>query len=224
MERVRNTSPGLLFALMQARQDEIVSTLTHKLRLLTLGQIARTWWAETSRPEENARRSLAQVVACGLLRRIRVNARPELLLRSPVVRWSPSDPEPPFGRVAYRLQTRWNEAPMPTEIYSATTKAGKVFGGAVGGRLKAPLQASHDLHVSALYLRLRNDDPVAAEAWIAEDRLAPFRRHEKLPDAVLGSGPADIRLVLEFGAGYDKARVRAFHDDCAERGLPYELW
>ena len=55
--------------------------------------------------------------------------------------------------------------------------------------------------------------------------LAPHRRGQKLPDAVIARG-AELRpeLVLEFGGAYDKARLVDFHADSEERKLPYEIW
>jgi hypothetical protein len=64
-----------------------------------------------------------------------------------------------------------------------------------------------------------------ADNWIGEDILAPHRRGEKLPDAVLADGPgARPRLVLEFGGAYDATRVRHFHQSCLDEQLPYQLW
>lgn len=208
---------------VERRDSEILSTLTQKVRLLSLDQVARTWWGGTKTPEANARRRMAQLTTRGFVERLRVNARPELPLDEPVATWAPGESPPNFGRIAYRLQTRWNEAPRPTLIYVATSKTAKEFGG-VGGKHVKPLQASHDLHVSALYLRLLSIDQAEASAWLSEDTLAPFRRHEKLPDAVLADGPTKPRLVIEFGNGYDRNRVAAFHEDCSDRLLPYEIW
>ena len=33
-----------------------------------------------------------------------------------------------------------------------------------------------------------------------------------------------VILVIEFGGAYDTARVKAFHQDCVSRNLPYQLW
>lgn len=110
-------------------------------------------------------------------------------------------------------------------VYLAGAAAAKLYGGASAGKLPAVYQATHDLGVSAMFLRLLRDDPPAVARWIGEDRLAPYRRRQKLPDAVLADGPdAEPELVLEFGGSYDKRRVAAFHRDCARRGLAYEVW
>ena len=51
------------------------------------------------------------------------------------------------------------------------------------------------------------------------------RRGEKLPDAVLAEFASSAPLrVLEFDGRYDVRRLQQFHDDCQERGLPYETW
>lgn len=144
-------------------------------------------------------------------------------MNGPLSRWRPGTPPPHFGRLAHRLQSRWGEAIRSTNVCVATAKAVKVFGGH-GGSLKHPAQASHDIHVSAVYLELLSRSPDDAATWLSEAKLAPFRRHQKLPDAALGDAPTELRLVLEFGNGYDADRLRDFHVDCQERSLPYEVW
>lgn len=208
---------------MEQRDREILCTLTHKVRLLTLDQIARTWWGGAKSPRPIARRRLATLAAAGFVRCSRLNARPELDLREPLIAWSPSQAQPDFHHVAYRLQARWKHAPRAVTAYTATRKAATEFGGA-GGAIKKPLQVSHDIHIATLYVRLLRTDPAAATAWLPEAKLAPFRRHQKLPDAALGDGPTALRLIIEFGNGYDAKRLAAFHADCAERGIPYEVW
>jgi hypothetical protein len=76
-----------------------------------------------------------------------------------------------------------------------------------------------------MFLAVRRDRPALIKKWIGEDRLAPHRVGEKLPDAVVADSPEELpKLVLEFGGAYDKARLERFHLDCEERGLPYEVW
>jgi hypothetical protein len=66
--------------------------------------------------------------------------------------------------------------------------------------------------------------PQWAAAWRGEDLLAHTRRGEKLPDAFIVTETDQVAWVVEFGGGYDAQRVEAFHLDCAERQLPYQLW
>lgn len=197
--------------------------LTRKVRLLTTEQAARTWWAATRQPARNASVAFARLAARGWLQMYTLSARPELRLKEPVFTWKPGEPAPRFWAIAYRLQRRWKEPLQRTVMAVATELAAKHFGGR-GGPLTHPLQASHDLHVTALFLKLRAERPHAVSQWIPEHALARFRRHAKLPDAAIGRSPDHLIRVIEFGNGYDRDRVAAFHADCAERELPYQLW
>ena len=86
------------------------------------------------------------------------------------------------------------------------------------------MQATHDLHVVQIYLRLWQADPGLAALWVSEERFAPERRREKLPDAVLRDTAGNLILVIEFGGAYDAKHVERVHLDCVTRSLPYELW
>ena len=110
--------------------------------------------------------------------------------------------------------------------YTASKHGVKHFGGSrsAGGRLKRPHQVTHDLHVAALYLRLLQADPRAANAWTLDLHLTTERKNQKLPDAVLKNPDGSDGRVIEFGGAYPARRVQAFHEDCLRRSLPYELW
>ena len=54
--------------------------------------------------------------------------------------------------------------------------------------------------------------------------MANLRVGEKRPDAFIVNVQGQVESVIEFGGDYDRSRVEAFHRDCAERNLPYELW
>ena len=115
---------------------------------------------------------------------------------------------------------------MPTSVYFATPQLARRYGGRRRGHIPRAFQVSHDLGVTEMFLSIRRRQPKRIPFWIDEDRLAPFRRGEKLPDAILADSPGALpRLVLEFGSGnYGKERLLALHEDCEARGLPYELW
>jgi len=207
------------------RDEEILQSLSVRVRLLTLKQIAGHWWCGNKRATDDARRRLAHLVTVGYLTRPRVLAAPLPDLSHPILRWSPGQPEPDAGAIAWQLQSRWTQGPRLEFVYLATAAATRIFGGKARGYLKQEFHATHDLGVSQMYLDLRSRSPKLAETWIGEDILAPYRRRQKLPDAILATRPdAQPLVVLEFGGAYDKRRVQAFHNDCRDRGLPYELW
>lgn len=192
---------------------------------MTLTQIADHWWQKNQRRQNDARRRLSTLIRANFLIRRQVIAAPLPDMDKPVVRWSPQMPEPNAGAVAWQLKSRWTKPSRMVSAYLATGKATQIFGGQARGYLKQEYQATHDLGVSQMYLHYRTHLPELADAWIGEDTLAPFRRRQKLPDAVIAEAPsARPVVVLEFGGSYDKRRVEAFHLDCQQRGVPYEIW
>lgn len=206
------------------RDTAIVRTLSTKVRVLTLAQIACSWWRDARQPGVLARKRLRHLTEARLIREEVLPAHPMLPLTEPMLSWRPEDADPDFGAVAYRLQRRWSGEYAPTRVYLADRLAGLRFGSAARGRIQHPDQTTHDLHVSALYLKLLSERPELAASWVGEDEFAKEREGEKLPDAVLKDETGEVFFVIEFGGRYDAERFRDFHLDCRERELPYDLW
>ena len=206
------------------RERQFIQALAAKIRVLTFEQITGTWWPDSDSGRTNARRRLGELADHGLLARTRVHARPLLALSSPLCRWKPGDREPDFQSLAYRLHERWREPLKTMTAYLATRRAAGIFGGVAEGRMKNPSQASHDIHLSGVYLHFLRTAPALAAGWVGEDVLAPSRAGQKLPDAILHDGEGRPRLAIEFGGSYQAVRIAEFHADCAARTLPYELW
>jgi len=204
------------------RDREILQALVQKVRLFSQRQIADHWF---NGELVNARRRLGRLTQRDLIARLTVQARPAPAIEVPLVTWRPGQPDPEFGQVAYRCQQRWRHRPTrPCTAWIATERAAQLFGGVRRGELKNALQATHDLCVAGVWLRLREVSPQWAMAWRGEDLLAHTRRGEKLPDAFIVDQAEQVLWVIEFAGGYDAERVEAFHRDCAARSLPYQLW
>ncbi len=206
------------------RDEEIIRALLRKIRIISLEQITRAWWPDTTAGRTNAKRRVRELVEHKLLVRESVFARPLLALEAPVFSWKPGKPGPDYGQLSYRLQSRWTTEPRRTTVYLASRRAANIFGATVPGRVKNPSHVTHDLHLSELYFKTLKDEPKLAQAWAGEDVIAPTRVHQKLPDAILLNEKGEPRLVMEFGGAYPPDRVQAFHEDCEARALPYELW
>jgi hypothetical protein len=209
--------------LLTPRDRSILATLTSKVRLVTLHQVAATWWSGSG-ALPNARQRVRRLRQADLLDARSLPAHPLLPLAAPIFTWAPGQPDPDCGAMAYHLQHRWTTQYQPTTVYFATHRAALHLGAPAPGRVEHPDQVTHDLHVSALYLRLRREHPDLAAAWVGEDVFAAEREGQKLPDAVLKDSRGRVVLVIEFGGKYDPDRVRAFHDDCRRRQHSYQLW
>jgi DNA-binding Lrp family transcriptional regulator len=209
--------------LLATLDREILSALSQKIRVTTTMQLSRTWWEDTASGRESALRRTNRLIQAGFLEAFTLRVHPELPLGGPVWSWKPGASTPAFGVLSYRLRSRWTEPLRLTTLFAASRKGARLFGGS-GGRLSHPLQGTHDLHVSAIYLRLFKHSPEEARGWVSENVLAPQRRRQKLPDAEIHDSQARVLKVFEFGGSYAPERVRLIHEDCERRKLPYELW
>lgn len=208
--------------IIQDRDRTILKALTCKVRLLTQRQLADFFW-KGSLP--NARRRMKWLRANGLVERVVLIARLITALSGPLATWEPGQPPPNFGAIAHQAQVRWRRTPARSCVtWVATEKAAHLFGGVRRGELKNPLQASHDIGVAAVWLRMKQVDPRWARSWQSEDMLAHTRRGQKIPDAFIVDDERRVVWVVEFIGEYDRQRVQAFHEDCESRGIPYQMW
>ena len=205
------------------RDRALLDALTQRVRALSVGQIARTWFSDTADPVRNAERRLRSLAAGGLVERLVMSARPELVLSRPLLCWAPRQPAPDFGRLAYQLESRWTAPAMPTRLVVASRAAGAWLGGS-GGRRPRRSEVSHDLTLAGLYLRRLAEWPEIRELWLSEARLRRlgYGDDARLPDAMIRE--RDISTAIEVGGTYSAQKLVTFHEFCAGRELRYELW
>ena len=206
---------------LQPRDLMLLEALALRVRLINQRQAAEAFWHGHL---ANTRRRLKRLADSEMVTRSLVNAQPLPELEQPVVRWQPDQPPPDCNRVAYQLQSRWRyRALRATVVYFPTEKTIAQFGGRQRSQTKTT-QITHDLGVTAVWLRYAREDSTRSATWIGEDVLAPTRIHQKLPDAALTDQHGEPSLLIEFGGSYSPDRVADFHDDAAARELPYHLW
>jgi hypothetical protein len=128
-----------------------------------------------------------------------------------------------MGKVSYQLRTRWQQSPIMETCFTASAVAGRRIGG-FGGRIPREKEQTHDIHLSAIFLRLHREHPEVAKLWRSEASILRDRgsSREKLPDAILEI-PGQLKIV-EFGGAYSKAKLDRFHKYWAAREIPYEIW
>lgn len=208
---------------MTERDEAILDTLTRRVRVLSVSQVAATWWSQAKQGRDQATARLRELQELALVTLVPILARPEPPLESPVLVWRPTDPEPDFGAVSYRLRSRWTLPARRIMSVIATQRAAKRFAGK-GGRMPRASEATHDLCLAAIYLRLLTNDPRRAKRWISEADLfeAGEGRDDRLPDALIITRAG--KTVIECGGAYSRSKVSDFHRFCVERGWGYELW
>ena len=206
------------------RDREILTILTNRVRLLSVDQIGRTWWGYTRYPTLNAKRRLKRLEQAELVQTESVTAHPEIPVSQPVFHWKPGDTNPRLGPVSWRLQKRWKQPPTEACVAFATKKAAVLFAGR-SGRSPRASEATHDIHLGAVYLHFRMHRPNHAAYWMPETQIRHSGRGRSftVPDAVIRRPNATpTEFIVEFGGAYSTPKLERFHDE--HRHLTYEIW
>lgn len=199
---------------------EILLSLCCCVRALTARQIADGFFDGNVRV---AIRQLNSLVSQQLLVKTRLPVREIPEFANPLATWRVGEDLPNFGSIVVTIRNRWQSAPTKvTSIYLAGPVAARLLGYRVTGKLKRPLQASHDLGLAGVYLAVRRDRPHLAKFWFGED-VAP-KQLGSVPDAIYIDGDGKTSIAFEFCGLYSVSRLRAFHHHCAQRRIRYELW
>ncbi len=219
-----------------ARDQELLRLLTEKVPVLSLRQIADTFFAGD---KGNAVRSLSRMLSRQLLSSQQLSARTPPAFRSPVVTWTPGQNPPSATRISYELGRRWAQQGLRTrQCYLIGPRYGALTGISNPNHLRRPLQASHELAMADLYLHFHAERPTDARYWLAEqvyqqphwrDRLISrdgcmFAMVGQKPDALLVDENAVVIKAIELGGVYNAKRLERFHRWCQRRSLPYEIW
>lgn len=211
--------------MLTEKDRESLRILCLRIRFATARQLGNAVWFESSNPVRAARARLDLMRSLGLVEFTSLPVIELHQLYEPLASWIPNQAIPNLGSVAWQLSRRWNQQKRSRQLFFATRRAAQYFGGVRTGTIPNPFHVSHDLGVSSMFFAVAKTRPKIIRFWIDEDRLAPHRIGEKLPDAVLARAP-NLKpfCVLEFGGAYSKARLKEFHEDNRKRKLPYEIW
>lgn len=211
-----------MISLWTTRDLDIVETLTRRVRLLSIEQIAHIWW-RCADARRAARRRLRRLAAAGLVIRTVVNTHPLLDISEPLAAWSPGAEEPDFTDVSRQAKARWCWPSVPSEVFYASRLAANLYGSSAG-QLPDLNHRDHDLLLGQVYLVFRAVRPAQARQWIGEDTRLKAGYRIKDPDAFLVDAAGEAVRIIESAGRYSASQVESFHDHCVEHGLPYELW
>lgn len=202
-------------------EQDVLRTIALRVRLVTAAQIDRGGFTETTPTEGSRANALSRLEAAGLIERRRTEAHPLLDLRQPLLAWKVGTPGPSDSQlrvIAERSRARWDQPHQPVDVYRATKRATALLGAFVDARDSRPHEATHDLHLTEVYLVYRRRFPRLATQWHGEaefPKLGFEIAHLKDPDALLIDRTGVATRIVEFAGSYEADHLRAFHEHCA---------
>ena len=190
--------------------------------------MARSWFAEETKPKTAAREVLSTLIAAGLVApRLLLNAFPEQPITGPAFVWELGDPAPSYNELSERLRNRWKGLAWTESLgFTITPEGASLFEGGLPPKLQTE-DENHDLHLSAVFLLIRAQRPEWARHWVSDRQLhkergRPPGHREKTPDALIRIG--EWKRVVDFGGAYHAKKVRSIHEFWSAEQIPYELW
>ena len=207
---------------MKPHEEQILRVLADSIRVLTLRQIAKTWWTDTRWGRTRASAAMNDLAREGWLHVQRLLSRTIQSFVDPLVDWQPKDRRPDFASVARRLHRRAMVAAKPVKVVYAAKRAVTFFGNGRAPAIKLT-QMTHDLNVSELYLHYRRNG-FARCLWLSEDRLPRDWPLRERPDALLKNHRGQLLRAVEYGGDYPVSRLVELHTGLASINLGYHLW
>ncbi|MDZ4684003.1 MAG: hypothetical protein SH850_02870 [Planctomycetaceae bacterium] len=202
-------------------EQDLLRTIALRVRLVTATQIVRGWFADATNRERSPEDVIARLVTAGLMEHRRTEAHPLLDLRQPLFAWKAGTPEPSDNQlraIAERSRARWDQPHQSVEVSLATKRATALFGAFVDARGSRPHEATHDLHLTEVYLVYRRRFPRLATQWHGEAEFPKMGfeiAHMKDPDAFLIDRTGAATRIIEFAGSYEADHLKAFHIHCA---------
>jgi hypothetical protein len=207
---------------MNRHEEQIVRVLTNSVRVMTIVQVARTWWTDTRWGRDRASAAMKRLASEGWLHVQRALARPVQSFVSPLIAWRPGRRRPEFDAVARSLHQRAMADAKPVKVVFAASRAVIFFGTGRAPSVKLT-QLTHDLNVSELYLHHRRNG-LSDRCWASEDRLPRDWPLKERPDALLRNEAGDVVRAVEYGGDYPASRLAELHAGLSRIELGYDIW
>jgi hypothetical protein len=208
--------------MMTERDEAILDTLTNRVKVLGVGQIHRLWWLDSGVSAVQAR--LKVLCDADWLVPVRLTVRSTDFFPSrPLFSSAASGAEPAWPDLLSVTRSRWNVPLRSIAGVVASQRAARFFGG--HARHPRPSEATHDLFLAGVYLRVLEERVIDGQAWLGEAQLAAEAHGTAgvIPDAMIRREPGSVAIEV-VGESYTEAKLKAFHQYCGERNWGYELW
>ncbi len=207
---------------MRPHEEQILRALANDVRVLSLLQVARTWWTNTRWGRSRAKAAMTELEVSGWLQIHRSLARPVTELHQPLMSWSLGDDKPDFWRLSRALHKRAMQDASMTSFVFASPRSIVLFGQGRAPSVKLT-QMTHDLQVSEVYLKYRTEG-LSSRHWISEDRLPRDWPLRERPDATLADDEGRVYRAVEYGGNYPPNRLAELHEGLSSIELNYEIW
>jgi hypothetical protein len=210
-------------SLWTATEYDVLRALAVQVGTLSLDQIVRGWLAPGHNAEQHAESLITNLVRAKLICRRIVEAHPLICIKRPLFSWRPGKPAPNeelLSELSVKSCRRWTESEKPVEVFIASRIAVRLFGAFGSARDAKPCEATHDLHVSEVFIRYRRFATRLSRTWLGESafpKLGLHIRGIKDPDAFLMGSKHRANRVVEFAGKYSVKHLQRFHLHCAGR-------
>ena len=138
---------------MNPWEEEILVALVWHLRVLSVEQIARTWWQGQATANRRATDAIKARQQSGWLHVRELISRPTVPLEGPLVCWEPGQRAPDFEDLSRLLHRRARTAARKIMVVSATRKSRQLYGVAGSAQRPKLTQVSHELFVAEVFIR-----------------------------------------------------------------------
>lgn len=189
--------------------------------MLTADQIARCWFRHHTVDPGYADAAIRRLEASRMIKRQVFEAHPLIRLTRPLLAWNPGEQNPTaeqFEKLAALSRDRWKKKQVPTEVFTATPISSRLFGAFFNVLGSRDCEATHDLHLSQVFMNYVTNDRRAMDKWWGEaafPKLGLEIKGMKDPDAFVLGGSGQIERVVEFAGIYTAEHLATFHAHCA---------
>ena len=203
---------------MTERDLDIIETLTCRVRVMTLSQIATLWWEGDAILASEA---LNQLVATGSIERTETYSQYEMTSEC-LFRWIPSDAKPAFDEIIDTHYARQRSQKVAGEIYTATRFAANLFASEFT-TFPSPEERPEQIRMAEAYVAHRSSRSTEASFWFNCRAGEPDASNQTKPEVLIVDAEASPTRAVSL-LSRSVQRFQATHRYCQHEGISYELW
>ena len=210
---------------MNAWEEEILISLAWHVRVLSVEQLARTWWSGLATGKRLASNFVKARSETGWLQVREVLSRKPTSLAEPLETWHLKAPVPDFAELSRLLHRRARTPARKFRVVMASRKCRELFGVVGAAHCPKLTQLTHELFVAEVFLRyLQNGLNVYSGEWVSEDHFPSPWPIRVRPDRLIRDPEGNIIRAIEYGGAYGVRRLSSLYGALKGISLPCEGW